>query len=501
MVCTRFFMLNGHILAWNGSNYSYYSWQYQMPYLWEPTIVSELPITVLTEEEYQHLTTRGRKYSEYAGLKHVHVTGTFRGSIGDVEIDSRCMLDEQTYRSGTVIQRPNFILPAPMPPPVHMTNGWGGQVNNGAGWPPVQNNWPGYGGLGGLPPPPQPNVIFPPPMPPPAQMINGWGAPVNNGVCWAPVQNTLPPPIPRPLRRKRLGNGGNTRKPANGALTDAIRDEEDEEEDLTPMDTVPEDLLWLLPPLLSGYSFEKKTIIRSIVVARGKKGAHMINDWIKGKGGGLVVLLHGVAGVGKTLTAEAVAELLHRPFLGTTASDVEPALKKHLDFATRWNAVLLKRSTSDLMRNALVATFLRLLEYHSGMLFLTTNRVKAFDEAFSRALSVRGRIWWQFLNFFDRSDAARAGLFNRAAMKPFNGRVIKNIVRTAQALAISSCAHFLFPSLESSLQIYIINLVVQRGTLCMRHLRTVINITEKFGHDTAAVKNVDGAEAGLILSM
>jgi ATP-dependent 26S proteasome regulatory subunit len=30
-------------------------------------------------------------------------------------------------------------------------------------------------------------------------------------------------------------------------------------------------------------------------------------DWIKGKGKGLFILLHGVPGVGKTVTAEAVA--------------------------------------------------------------------------------------------------------------------------------------------------------------------------------------------------
>jgi len=85
--------------------------------------------------------------------------------------------------------------------------------------------------------------------------------------------------------------------------------------------------------------FSSQTIIRSIVDARGKpNGTAMINDWIKGKGGGLVVLLHGVAGVGKTLTAEAVAELLHRPLytvgsgeLGWMASEVEASLKTHLE--------------------------------------------------------------------------------------------------------------------------------------------------------------------------
>ena len=69
----------------------------------------------------------------------------------------------------------------------------------------------------------------------------------------------------------------------------------------------------------------------------------MIDDWVKGKGGGLVVLLHGVAGVGKTLTAEAVAELLHRPLytvgsgeLGYHANEVEPALKTHLEVSSSY---------------------------------------------------------------------------------------------------------------------------------------------------------------------
>jgi SpoVK/Ycf46/Vps4 family AAA+-type ATPase len=41
-----------------------------------------------------------------------------------------------------------------------------------------------------------------------------------------------------------------------------------------------------------------------------------------------------------------------------------------------------KRSTEDIERNAVVGTFLRLLEYYDGVLFLTTNRVHNFDEAF-----------------------------------------------------------------------------------------------------------------------
>jgi hypothetical protein len=37
---------------------------------------------------------------------------------------------------------------------------------------------------------------------------------------------------------------------------------------------------------------------------------------------------------------------------------------------------------SDIKRNALVSIFLRVLEYHDGIIILTSNRVSTFDEAF-----------------------------------------------------------------------------------------------------------------------
>lgn len=39
-------------------------------------------------------------------------------------------------------------------------------------------------------------------------------------------------------------------------------------------------------------------------------------------------------------------------------------------------------------RNALVSVALRVLEYHRGVLFLTTNRIKTFDEAFLSRFSI-----------------------------------------------------------------------------------------------------------------
>jgi len=41
-----------------------------------------------------------------------------------------------------------------------------------------------------------------------------------------------------------------------------------------------------------------------------------------------------------------------------------------------------------LERNALVSVALRVLEYHRGVLFLTTNRIQAFDQAFLSRFSI-----------------------------------------------------------------------------------------------------------------
>lgn len=125
---------------------------------------------------------------------------------------------------------------------------------------------------------------------------------------------------------------------------------------------------------------------------------------VKGKGRGLIILLHGVPGVGKTSTAETIAETTGRPLLpvtcgdiGENASDVEKNLEQIFTTSHRWGCVLLldeaevfltKRNLQDLTRNAMVSIFLRALEFYSGILFLTTNRVGTIDEAFKSRIHI-----------------------------------------------------------------------------------------------------------------
>ncbi|KAJ3043363.1 hypothetical protein HDU99_009986 [Rhizoclosmatium hyalinum] len=205
---------------------------------------------------------------------------------------------------------------------------------------------------------------------------------------------------------------------------------------------------------------ERKHLILNLV--NGGTGCNL--DLINGKGGGLIFLLHGCPGVGKTLTAESVAEHLHKPLysvsageLGTDVASLERKLSEILEVASAWSAVILideadifleRRSENDIERNALVGIFLRLLEYHQGILFLTTNRVQCFDQAFKSRItlalrygdlesSAREQIWKTFL---DRSEGE--GNWNldvtELGKADINGREIKNVVRLAKAMATGS---------------------------------------------------------------
>ncbi|KAK4207662.1 p-loop containing nucleoside triphosphate hydrolase [Rhypophila decipiens] len=206
------------------------------------------------------------------------------------------------------------------------------------------------------------------------------------------------------------------------------------------------------------------------------------DDFIQGKGKGMVFLLHGAPGVGKTLTAESVADFCERPLLrldasclGTTATEVEASLSSIFRFATKWRAVALldeadvfleQRQTNNLKHNALVSVFLRALEYYEGILFLTTNRVDSFDTAFKSRIHLaikypeldaasRRKLWYNFLSqtsaetaeYFDRS-----GMLDELKKVPLNGRQIKNIVRTAFTLAVSDGMAIQISHIRSALQ-------------------------------------------------
>ena len=210
----------------------------------------------------------------------------------------------------------------------------------------------------------------------------------------------------------------------------------------------------VLPP-------DQKELILAFAESQAKYG-DAFDDVVKGKGKGIIMLLSGPPGVGKTLTAESVAETMRVPLymlsagdLGTSPSGVEDKLSKILALATKWQAVLLldeadvfleARSTHDLERNKLVSIFLRILEYYEGFLFLTTNRVDNIDAAFESRIHLslqyeelnfpsRYHIWKTFLGATTGFNGFSEENLQSLSGIPMNGRQIKNVIKTAQLLA------------------------------------------------------------------
>ncbi|KAK8867410.1 P-loop containing nucleoside triphosphate hydrolase protein [Apiospora arundinis] len=195
--------------------------------------------------------------------------------------------------------------------------------------------------------------------------------------------------------------------------------------------------------------------------------AQSTTDFIGGKGSGLIVLLHGGPGTGKTFTAKGVAEFAEKPLLrvtcgdvGTKAEEVEKKLQSSFHLGKIWDCVVLpdeadvfleERDLKDLNRNALVSVFLRELEYHDGILILTSNRVGTFDEAFKSriqlslhyenlGISQRRKIWRNFMNRVKSLDPTIdyddiIDHIEDLSMVEMNGREIRNAITTARQLA------------------------------------------------------------------
>lgn len=245
----------------------------------------------------------------------------------------------------------------------------------------------------------------------------------------------------------------------------------------------------------------QKSIVKALVESHTFSASRNIDDVIQGKGRGLVAVLHGPPGTGKTLTAEGIAELLKCPLymvsageLGTNPRELEAELNKILDIAHSWGAVLLldeadvfleKRTIQDIHRNALVSIFLRLLEYFQGILFLTTNRVETFDDAFQSRIHVALRygelttkakrsVWKMFLDKVKAKDGVEVSTFDekdfdKLARHNLNGRQIKNAVRTAQALAVN-----------------------EKRPLDMGHVGKVLEVAETFEKDLKGGTGYEG---------
>jgi SpoVK/Ycf46/Vps4 family AAA+-type ATPase len=252
---------------------------------------------------------------------------------------------------------------------------------------------------------------------------------------------------------------------------------------------------------------ETKTLIRALIT--NQIAREQGTDIIESKGNGLIILLHGGPGTGKTFTAETVAEMAEKPLFRVTCGDigvkpeeVEKYLESVLHLGKNWGCVVLldeadvfleQRTLTDLERNALVSVFLRVLEYYEGILILTSNRVGTFDEAFKSRIQLslhydnltkpqRSKIWKNFLNRLKQMDKecdlgiTEPGSKKRKFTEPMgidfddidcyieelsefqmNGRQIRNAITTARQLA-----------------------KFEKEDMSYKHLKHVIKVASKF---------------------
>lgn len=195
--------------------------------------------------------------------------------------------------------------------------------------------------------------------------------------------------------------------------------------------------------------------------------------------------------VGKTLTAESIAEAVRKPLLSLSIGDMvwdESRLQEKLELefkrATDWDAILLldeadvvleARSFEDVRRNGIVSgkpptqptafarpvheaelidptVFLRQLEYYQGILFLTTNRVSTMDTAFQSRIQIgiafqsmtpgiRAQVWRQLLELNGRDKTigpkALEDVRQKLSKCELNGRQIRNVLNVAEGLAFN----------------------------------------------------------------
>jgi hypothetical protein len=204
---------------------------------------------------------------------------------------------------------------------------------------------------------------------------------------------------------------------------------------------------------------ERKELVSMLV-----EGADVaLDDIVKGKTGGIIVICTGPPGTGKTLTAEVFSEQVKRPLycvqcsqLGTNEQELEKELVTVLGRAQRWKAILLIDEAdvyvhtrgSDIQQNAIVGVFLRVLEYYRGILFMTSNRETIIDDAImsratawirydipdrQRAISI-----WRVLSTqykIQLKDVDIEALVDNTRFKAISGRSIKNLLKLAKLRA------------------------------------------------------------------
>lgn len=200
---------------------------------------------------------------------------------------------------------------------------------------------------------------------------------------------------------------------------------------------------------------ERKNIIKAMINNRGME----YDDFISDKGNNTIFLLSGPPGVGKSLTAEATSEYLNLPLyrinvgdMGTNSERMESILSDIFKLTERWGAIILidevdifleERSDFNIVHNAMVSTFMKVLDYNNAIIFLTTNRLKNIDTAVKSRINLllnykvmpkkdKKDVWSKLLTKW-KIDLSTNTIKELSAYD-INGREIRNFIKTVMAI-------------------------------------------------------------------
>ena len=235
-------------------------------------------------------------------------------------------------------------------------------------------------------------------------------------------------------------------------------------------------------------------------ISRKKYFHRVYNDWGYGRrlgyGRGVIGLVSGPPGTGKTMLAGLIAKALDLDLYQVDLAQVvwkwvgetEKQLGKVFDQAERAHAVLMfdeadslfskrteVKSSNDRYANLAVNYLLQRLEQYTGVAILTTNRPASLDEALQRRLTLhlhleipeapeRERLWRSFIPT-EAPMGAEIDFFQLAKHFELSGGYIKNAaVRAAfMAAANESSIGMELLQLASSLELEDMGRVIRRG--------------------------------------
>ncbi|CAN9145115.1 unnamed protein product [Alternaria alternata] len=182
---------------------------------------------------------------------------------------------------------------------------------------------------------------------------------------------------------------------------------------------------------------ETKELVQALVMKQ--INARRSTDFVAGKGNGLIMLLHGAPGTGKTFTAEGVAEFAEKPLLRITCGDIgtEPEVVDQ-----RLRATLRLGKLWDCVDEAFKSRIQLALHYDN---LGPAQRKKIWRNFITRMKTLEESSSADMEDILDHVD--------ELSKEPMNGREIRNAITIARQLAQFREQRFQYSHLKHAMNV------------------------------------------------